>query len=234
MYMRTIGNNGCGLPKCKMEGQLIRSPTRINSFILPLSFKSSGEVLYSCSSTLIEFCDWSSTGIEVSYRQSIDLALPIDSDRLQVWLLGQSDVSFGVLRLSRCLFRTSYDWSNRLYFRSPARHRPPPHPVSIFFLCTEQPFHFSLDRTEWKHQHFFGCYCSARALLESHCQPDDRASHYSFESKDSIFWHAYCLSIQCLLNTCSHHWYFLIYSQLHSFTIFQLMLRSGFIECHAY
>ena len=140
MYMRTIGNNGCGLLKCKMESQLIRSPTRINSFILPLSFKSSGEVLYCCSSTLTEFCDWSSIGIEVSYRQSIDLALPIDSDRLQMWLLGQSDVSFGVLRLSKCLFRTSYDWSNRLYFRSPARHRPPPHPVSIFLCARNSRF----------------------------------------------------------------------------------------------
>ena len=96
--------------------------------------KSSGEVLYCCSSILTEFCDWSSTEIEVSYRQSIDLALPIDSDRLQTRLLGQSDVSFGVLRLSRRLFRTSYDWSNRLHFQSLARRRPSPCPVSIFFV----------------------------------------------------------------------------------------------------
>ena len=48
----------------------------------------SGEVHYCCSSILSEFCDRGSTGFEVCYRQSIDLTLPIDSDRLQMRSLG--------------------------------------------------------------------------------------------------------------------------------------------------
>ena len=50
--------------------------------------KSSGAVLYCRSLILGEFCDRGSTRIEVGYRQSIDLALPINSNRLQMRLLG--------------------------------------------------------------------------------------------------------------------------------------------------
>ena len=48
----------------------------------------SGAVNYCRSSILSEFCDRGSTGFEVCYRRSIDLALPIDSDRLQMRSLG--------------------------------------------------------------------------------------------------------------------------------------------------
>ena len=73
--------------RVKLESQLIHSLTRIDSFILPPSLKSSEAVLYCCSSILGEFCDQGLTGIEVGYRQSIYL-VPIDSDRLQMQLLG--------------------------------------------------------------------------------------------------------------------------------------------------
>ena len=54
MYMHTIDNNGRGLPKCKMESQLVRLPTRINSFILPLSFK----VFWGSALLLLFDLDW--------------------------------------------------------------------------------------------------------------------------------------------------------------------------------
>ena len=59
---------------------------------------------------LSEFCHRGSTGFGVCYRRLIDLALPIDSDRLQVRSLGWSDSSFGsrslgMLATIDCTFR---------------------------------------------------------------------------------------------------------------------------------
>ena len=77
--------------------------------------KSSGVVHYCHSSILSEFCDRGSTRFEVYFQWSINLALPIDSDCLQVQSFGQSNASFDFLGLFRCLFRASYDWNSRLH-----------------------------------------------------------------------------------------------------------------------
>ena len=66
-----------------------RGPTtRINSFILLWCSK-----LFWGSSLLLLF-DFGSTGFEVSYRRSINLVLPIDSDRFQIQSLAMLLLAF--------------------------------------------------------------------------------------------------------------------------------------------
>ena len=85
---------GRGLLMCKkMKGQLVHLPTSIDSFILSWSCIKNvlGQQL-----TTAALRSWVSFVI-VSYRWSIDIALPIDSDCLEMQSLGQSDASFGFL-----------------------------------------------------------------------------------------------------------------------------------------
>ena len=101
LYHNLGGANGANAPppppppKCtpgivcqrvKMESQIARSPARV--LYCHGLLKSSEAVHYCLSLILRDFCNRGSTGIEVSYCQSINLALPIDSDHLQMRLLG--------------------------------------------------------------------------------------------------------------------------------------------------
>ena len=129
-----------------MESQLVRSSTIIDSFILPPSSKD----FWSSSLLLLFDFGW------VLWSR-LDLEVPIDSDRLQMRSLGWSDASFGFLRLSKRLFRASYDWNSWLHFPSLACGRPPSRPVSIFW-CMERLFYFHLNRMERKDHRFFGGY----------------------------------------------------------------------------
>ena len=106
----------------KIESQVLHSPTRIDSFIQPWYSKFLGAV-NNCRSLIFgEFFNWGSTGINISYQRLINLALPIDSDRLQI---GHSDASFGFLRLSRCLFCARCDWNSWLHILLLARRLIP-------------------------------------------------------------------------------------------------------------
>ena len=89
-----------------------------------------GEVHYFRSSILSEFSDRGSTGFKVCYQWLINLVLPIDSDRLQMRSLGESNASFGFLRLLRHHFRASYDSNSWLHVLSRQRL-----PVPFLFLC---------------------------------------------------------------------------------------------------
>ena len=80
---------GRGLSTCKKRkaNTLTRRLESIVSYCYGL-LNCFGAVNYCRSSILSEFCDRGPTGFEVCYRQTIDLALPIDSDRLQMRSLG--------------------------------------------------------------------------------------------------------------------------------------------------
>ena len=76
---------GRGLSTCKKRkaSTLTRRLESIVSYCYGL-LNCSGAVHYCRSSILSEFCDRGSTRFEVCYRRLIDLALPIDSDCLQM------------------------------------------------------------------------------------------------------------------------------------------------------
>ena len=99
---------------------------------------------YCRSSISRVFCDHGSTGIKVSYRRSIRLALPNDPDRLQMQSLGQNNAPFGLLRLFRHLVQASND-------RDSWRRLPSPYsvPFSYLYSIHGTAFRFSLDGTEW-------------------------------------------------------------------------------------
>ena len=68
----------------KKEGQLVNLPTRINSFIL-----WSSKLFWGSSLLLLFGFEWVlRSTLEVCYRRSIDLVLPVDSDRSLMWSLG--------------------------------------------------------------------------------------------------------------------------------------------------
>ena len=73
------------LPMCKkMKRHLVHLPTSIDSLIQPRSSKLFWDNSLPPFFDLSKFCDWGSIEFEVSYRWSINLALPIDSDHLQM------------------------------------------------------------------------------------------------------------------------------------------------------
>ena len=82
-------------------------------------------VLYNCSSV----------GIEVSYWWLIRLALLIDSDCLQMWLLGQNNTPFGLLRHFRHLVQASYDQDSWPHLQLLARVL-----LCFCFPCMQRPF----------------------------------------------------------------------------------------------
>jgi hypothetical protein len=110
-----------------MKGQLVHS--WIESIVLYCYglFRSSSLML------LFNFERVLRSRVEVHFRWSIDLALPIDSSRLQMRSLRYSDACFGFLRLFRSHFRVNYDWNNRLHV--PLR-RPPPVPFPLLCVGT--------------------------------------------------------------------------------------------------
>ena len=132
---------GCGLPTCKkIKRQHAHSLSRIDNFTLPPSSKVFWDSVLLISSV---FCDRGSTGIKVSYWQSIELTLPIDPNRLQMQSLGQNSAPFGLLKLFRRLLWISYNWD-----RWP--HLPSLHsvPFSFHFSVHGTAFRFCLDETE--------------------------------------------------------------------------------------
>ena len=74
--------------------------------------------------------------------------MPIDSVRLQMRSLGQSDASFGFLRLSKRLFRASL--------------RPVPFPFFVHGTAVLLPS--GRDGMEWKRHSFFGGYCNIHVI----------------------------------------------------------------------
>ena len=194
--------------RVQQRSQFVRLPTRINSFILYSLLKSSGAVHYCHSSSLSKFCYRCSTRIEVSYMYtwSINLALPINSDCLQMWLLGYIDQYFFWLsRIFRRLFRASYDWNSRLHVPSLAHCHPLPHPFSIYCVWNGRiilVLYFRLDGMEqngnvtffWLLQYIFTqckqanpiwteyngtCTCTSRQLLLTSNQTKSEADYYS-------------------------------------------------------
>ena len=127
----------------------------------------SGAVHYCRSSILSEFCDRGSTGFEVRYRRSIDLALPIGSDRLQMRSLGQSDASFGFLRLLR---HASYDWNSRLHVPS---RRPPTVPFPFLCMGNGRFSSVSMGRNGTKTSPFFDCYCMLLCQVIMKCHSEN-------------------------------------------------------------
>ena len=139
LQMQTLGQNNApfGLLMCqKLKTSSFTCRVEsifLHSHRLPKSFETE---CYCRSLISSVFCDCGSAGIEVSYRRSIELALPINFDRLQMQMLGQNNAPFGLLRLFRCLVRASYNQDSRPHIPWHA-HRCAPFCSVSTFLCMQ-------------------------------------------------------------------------------------------------
>ena len=109
---------------------------------------NSAGTLYFCrSSNLSTFCDHGSTGNAFSYRRSIELVSPIDSDRRKMEQIDRNSAPFGFLGLSGILFElTTVGQVVRTFYPLPSL-RYTPRSVSAL-LCTERAARFRSDGAE--------------------------------------------------------------------------------------
>ena len=136
---------------CRVESIVLHSHGLVKSF---------ETVCYCRSSITSVLCDHGSAGIEVSCWWLIELALPIDPDRLQMQSLGQSNAPFILLRLFRCPVWASYDQDSQPHLLSLAHC----HTLfcTFFCACNGCSFLFRWNGTETSP--FF------HLLLYVHCQ----------------------------------------------------------------
>ena len=157
-----------GLPKCKLESQLVRSPSRIDSFILPPSSKvfwgSAPLPLFDFGQVLRSRLDWDRSLLLTNDRstsrcQSTLIASKCDrlnTSTLLLAFLVSPGVFFvlAMIGIVDCTF----------HHLPVAGLRPVPFDCSMHKKCfvhgTAVLLPSGRDGTEWKHRRFFGCYCS--------------------------------------------------------------------------